>query len=83
MDYVGFGICYPHVVHLASDLANETPRALITMFFFGMGVILGMPFDGKEWVNESWIKVGERNGVFSRLFSGNGYLGGLLITAFC
>lgn len=67
---------------IMSDLANETPKALITMFFFGMGVVLGMPFDGKEWVNESWIKVGERNGVFfPDLFSGNGYLGGLLITA--
>lgn len=70
---------------MMSDLANEAPKAIITMFFFGMGVVLGMPMDTKTWVTESWIKVGERNGVFfPDLFKGssvNMYLGGVLVTA--
>ena len=60
---------------IMSDLANETPKALITMFFFGMGVVLGMPFDGKEWVNESWIKVArEMVCLFQIYFSEMGIL---------
>lgn len=69
---------------IMSDLAAEAPKAIITMFFFGMGVVLGMPMDTKEWVTNSWITVGERNGVFfPDLFKGtsvNMYLGGILVT---
>lgn len=69
---------------IMSDLASETPKAIVTMFFFGAGVLLGMPLDGKTWVTDSWIKVGDKNGVFfPDLFKGstvNMYLGGLLVT---
>ncbi len=70
---------------IMSDMASETPKALITMFFFGLGVVIGMPFDTKTWVTESVIKVGDKNGVFfPDLFKGsnvNMYLGGILVTA--
>lgn len=70
---------------IMSDLASETPKAIITMFFFGLGVLIGMPFDNKKWVTESLIKLGDRNGVFfPDLFKGssvNMYLGGVLVTA--
>ncbi len=70
---------------IMSDVASETPKALITMFFFGMGVVLGMPMDAKTWVTDSLIKVGDKNGVFfPDLFSGSPvmkYLGGILVTA--
>lgn len=70
---------------IMSDVAADAPKALITMFFFGMGVVLGMPMDTKTWVTESLIKVGDKNGVFfPDLFKGssvNMYLGGVLVTA--
>ncbi len=69
---------------IMSDLAAEAPKAIITMFFFGLGVLLGMPMDTKSWVTDSAITLGEKNGVFlPDFFSGSpvmNYLGGLLLT---
>ena len=69
---------------MMSDLASEAPKAIVTMFFFGLGVVLGMPMDTKPWVQETLISVAGKNGVFfPDLFSGspvNMYLGGLLVT---
>lgn len=69
---------------IMSDLAAEAPKAIITMFFFGLGVVLGMPMDTKPWVQNSWISVGGKNGVFfPDLFKGSPvimYLGGILVT---
>ncbi|CAM3602240.1 YeeE/YedE family protein [Erysipelothrix urinaevulpis] len=69
---------------MMSDLANEAPKAIITMFFFGMGVVLGMPFDKASWVNNSWFTAGENNGVFfPDLFNGSSLynmLGGVILT---
>lgn len=71
---------------IMSDVAAEAPKALVTMFFFGMGVVLGMPMDTKEWVTTSLVKAGGKNGVsFPDLFANASspviaILGGLLIT---
>lgn len=73
-----------------TDLAAGFSRAIVTIFFFTMGVFLGFPFQGEaSWVKNSWFtsETGAhfKGGVYLPdlfKFDGfNGYLISLLFTA--
>ncbi|OQY40421.1 MAG: hypothetical protein B6229_01850 [Spirochaetaceae bacterium 4572_7] len=85
--YMGFAGSVNRVCRTGSTkLTKVLVVALITMIFFGMGVFIGLPWaKSYSWINNSLIKVGDRNGVFMPdlfKFDGlNGYLGATLLTA--
>lgn len=70
-----------------TDMTIEFPKALIGLFFFGLGFVISMPFGSKfpALINESIISSSDgRNGVFFPdlfKFDGlNGYLGAFILT---
>ncbi|HHV42281.1 MAG TPA: YeeE/YedE family protein [Clostridiaceae bacterium] len=69
-----------------TDLASGWARALITLFFFMVGVFVGFPIQNTaSWINESWFTSSEEvRGVFFPdwfKFDGmNGYLGAIILT---
>ncbi|MFI3166619.1 MAG: YeeE/YedE family protein [Bacillota bacterium] len=67
-----------------TDLAESPSRAILVMFFFGVGVIVGQPIMSSSFVTSTLISYGSYNGVFfPSFFEGGllgGYLGGLAIT---
>lgn len=68
---------------------TTSPRGIITVFFFGMGVFIAFPVKSMAWVKESWfsteIGLKDKGGVFfPDLFKWDGldgYLGAVLLTA--
>lgn len=85
----GFGMSFTTCCAsgVLTDLVTETPKAFVTLIFFGLGVFVGFPVQkSQSWVTTSWFSSGERfpNGVFMPdWFAGgpaNGYLGALLVT---
>ena len=69
-----------------TDLVTETPKAFVTLIFFGLGVFLGFPLQSsQDWIQKSWFRSSDKfEGVFlPDWFSGgplNGYLGAFLVT---
>lgn len=69
-----------------TDIVTETPKALITLFFFMMGVFFGFAIANRmSWVNDTVLSSGGRNGVFfPDWFAGDGlqgYAGAIGLTA--
>ncbi len=88
----GFGMAFSFCCAsgVLTDLVTGLPRALITLFFFGLGVFIGFPVQTTAgWVRNSWFStaVGEKlyGGVYlPDLFKWdglNGYLGAIILTA--
>lgn len=73
------------------NMVELLPQAIITLFFFGMGVFIGFPVQQTaSWINESWLStptgtaLGTKGVYFPDLFPNdglNGYLGAILLTA--
>lgn len=70
-----------------TDLANGTPRAIMTLIFFFAGVYLGFPIQhSQDWIRNTMFSSAsyEGKGVYlPDLFGGNnfnGYLGALIVT---
>ncbi len=71
---------------LLTDMADGTSRALITLFFFGLGRVVGNPLGKLPMSSAKWIQSSENfSGVyFPDLFKfdgANGYIGAVLLTA--
>lgn len=82
------GCCASGVLVNMSELM---PQAIITLFFFGLGVFVGFPLQNTNtaWIKESWwstetgLKIGSNGVFFPDLFPNDGlhgYLGGIIIT---
>ena len=68
-----------------TSLVGNTPKGIIAVFTFGMGVFLGYPTRKWAWVNRSWFTSSENvNGVFfPDWFSSGpaaGYFGAFIMT---
>lgn len=88
----GFGMafCMCCASGVLTDLVEGTTRALVTLFFFGMGVFLGFPIQATQsFVTDTWFSSGTfESGVFlPDLFGGDnliGYIGAVVLTGvFC
>ncbi|WP_213698645.1 YeeE/YedE family protein [Acetomicrobium sp.] len=88
----GFGMSFSEccATGVLTIFPSALPKAIITLFFFGVGVFLGFPIQRTaSWVNDSWFstEVGSKlaGGVFlPDLFKGDGfggYLGAILLMA--
>lgn len=85
----GFGMTFSSCCGSGTltDIATDIPRGGTTLFFFGLGVFLGFPFQNyHNWVKESWFTTSSSTrGVFLPdlfKFDGlNGYLGAIVTTA--
>lgn len=88
----GFGMSFSEccATGVLTIFPSALPKAIITLFFFGVGVFLGFPIQRTaSWVNDSWFstEVGRKlaGGVFlPDLFKGDGfggYLGAILLMA--
>lgn len=84
----GFGMSFSSCCAsgVMTDLVTDLPRAGITLFFFGMGVYIGLPLQsGLPWVKETLISTSSYAGkgmFMPDLFGGGlmGYLGAILLT---
>lgn len=85
----GFGMSFTTCCAsgVLTDLVTETPKAFVTLIFFGLGVFVGFPVQkSQSWVTTSWFSSSERfpNGVFMPDWFAdgpvNGYLGAFIIT---
>ena len=88
----GFGMTFSSCCATGSltDLASGFSRALVTLFFLGVGVFIGFRFQGSDFVRHSFLS-SERgrlfhDGVFLpdwfRFDGFDGYLGAMLMTLF-
>lgn len=87
--FFGFGMSFVSCCAsgVLTDLVTGLPRAIITLFFFGMGVFLGFPIQSKApWIRNTWFSTSTYadKGVFlPDLFANgplNGYVGAILLT---
>ncbi|MDC7235365.1 MAG: YeeE/YedE family protein [Spirochaetales bacterium] len=90
--FFGFGMTFSSCCAsgVLTDLVTGLPRALVTLFFFGLGVFVGFPVQKTQsWVTDSWFSspTGEQlgGGVFMPdwfMWDGaSGYIGAVVLTA--
>ena len=86
----GFGMSFSSccATGVLARFSTKAPLALVTLFFFGLGVFAGFPVQSKaDWVRQTWFSSASypNQGVYlPDLFAGgplNGYLFAILLTA--
>lgn len=83
---VGMAFCMCCASGVLTDIVAGPSRAIITLFFFGVGVFIGFPFQaGQGWVTDTLLHSSSyETGVFLpdlfRFDGMNGYLGAIILT---